>query len=221
MTNDSALLKRARTFDEDALAEIYATFSPMIYGYALRLSGEPDTAEECVAETFSRFLIALHNGQGPNDYLKAYLYRVAHNWITDLYRRARPETVLDPELRASYGDEPHVAVGQLLEQQSLRAALAELTTEQQQVIALKYLEEMDNAEIAAILQKPVGAVKSLQHRGLAALRRLLTPEVRETDHAPRNSRLEAGGRGTGHFQGEENEGILPADGFPSRPDASV
>lgn len=176
MNDDPGLLRRAREFDEEALAEIYDTLSPAIYGYALRLSGDVDTAEECVAETFSRLLTALRNGQGPTDNVKAYLYRVAHNWITDRYRRMRPEIALDPELRASDGMEPHTVVAAALENQQVRSALKLLTADQHQVITLKYLEELDNAEIAEILHKPVGAVKALQHRALAALRRILTPD---------------------------------------------
>ena len=175
MIDESALLRRARQFDEQALAEIYDTLSPAIYAYAMRLLGDADLAEECIADTFSRFLNALHAGGGPQDYLKAYLYRVAHNWITDRFRHARPETPLDQEINlpASEEVEPHNTVADELERQELRHALALLTPEQRQVITLKYLENLDNAEIAQALQKPVGAVKSLQHRALATLRRIL------------------------------------------------
>lgn len=191
--DEAALLVRARQFDEDALAEVYDRFSPALYAYAMRLTGDPTTADECVAEVFSRFLVALRHGKGPAEYLKAYLYRMAHNWITDLYRRARPETALDPELRAGEAEEPHRAAAQTMEQETLRAALGLLTPEQRQVIALKYLEELDNAEIAEALQKPVGAVKALQHRALASLRRILAPELgEEFDSEHRSGDLRSG-----------------------------
>jgi RNA polymerase sigma-70 factor, ECF subfamily len=173
MSDEITLLKRARQFDEQALAEIYDNLSPAIYAYTMRLCGDPETAEECVSETFSRFLTALRHGQGPNEHIKAYLYRIAHNWITDRYRRVRPETMLDPELRASPENEPHVVATKNLEQQELRAALMLLTPEQRQVIALKYLEDLDADEIAGVLQKPVGAIRALQHRALASLRKIL------------------------------------------------
>ena len=173
--DEAALLRRARQFDEQALAEIYDTLSPAIYAYAMRLLGDADLAEECIADTFSRLLNALHAGGGPQNYLKAYLYRVAHNWVTDRYRYARPETSLDQGLELPGGQEhePHINVADELERQELRAALVLLTPEQRQVVTLKYLENLDNAEIAQALQKPVGAVKSLQHRALATLRRIL------------------------------------------------
>jgi RNA polymerase sigma-70 factor (ECF subfamily) len=64
-----------------------------------------------------------------------------------------------------------------------RYALLSLTPDQRQVIMLKFLEGWQNPEIARALNKPVGAVKSLQHRGLAALRRILIPDGTESDHA--------------------------------------
>jgi RNA polymerase sigma-70 factor (ECF subfamily) len=186
MTDEVALLQRARRFDEQALAEIYDTLSPAIYAYAMRLLGDVDLAEDCVAETFSRFLHALSAGGGPKDYLKAYLYRVAHNWITDRYRHTRPETPLDQnfELAADEKAEPHTSVVDEMERQELRAALALLTPEQRQVVTLKYLENLDNAEIAEALQKPVGAIKSLQHRALGTLRRILEGNEMPVEEPP-------------------------------------
>jgi len=174
MPNDQMLLQCARRFEVGALAEIYDTFSPAIYRYAMRLLGDVDLAEECVAETFSRLLLALKNGKGPREHLQAYLYRVAHNWITDRYRRKIPPTLpLDPELRSDGDEEPPQMLTQEMDRQRVRAALELLTPDQRQVIALKYLEELDNTNIARVLNKPVGAVKALQHRAILSLRRIL------------------------------------------------
>jgi RNA polymerase sigma-70 factor (ECF subfamily) len=111
----------------------------------------------------------------PREHLQAYLYRIAHNWITDQWRRAPPSAA---SLDANVSRDAHTTPDQMLSQQwdqaRVRAALAQLTPEQRQVIVLKFVEELDNAEIAAALNKPVGAIKSLQHRALAALRRVLT-----------------------------------------------
>jgi RNA polymerase sigma-70 factor, ECF subfamily len=175
--NDRELLERAHLFEELALAEIYDRWSPVLYRYALRLLGETDLAEECVAETFSRFLIALQHGNGPREFLQAYLYRIAHNWITDYYRRNTPLLLpLDVALVANADEEPAQASARETERQQVRAAMSYLTPDQRQVIMLKFVEEMDNESIAAALKKPVGAVKALQHRALESLRRILSPE---------------------------------------------
>ena len=172
------LLEQVQRFDEQALAEVYDQFSPGIFRYAVRLLGDANLAEECTAETFYRFLKALHHGNGPKDHLQAYLYRVAHNWITDYYRRNLPDISVDSdrlaETESDRQPDPLEAAAQAQEQQRVRAALAGLTSDQRQVIILKYLEDWNNEQIAQALDKPVGAIKSLQHRALESLRRLLT-----------------------------------------------
>ncbi len=168
------LLAGARTFDPTALGMIYDRYSPGIYRYAMRLLGDECLAEDCVAETFARFLKALRGGLGPQDHLQAYLYRVAHNWITDCYRRQPPPVLdLDEEIRAAEGEHPEGSFDLHLQQESLRQALRALTPEQRQVVSLRFIEGWENEEVAQALQKPVGAVKALQHRAIHSLRRLL------------------------------------------------
>lgn len=173
--SDTDLLLRARDFDAQALAEVYDRYSPGLYRYAVRLLGDSALAEDCVSETFSRFLGALRDRKGPRDHLQAYLYRIAHNWITDRFRREPIMEELNEEASAR-GQEPEEAVALRIQQAHLRKAIRRLTPDQQQVIALKFLEDWENEQIALALGKPVGAVKSLQHRALAALQKILDGE---------------------------------------------
>jgi RNA polymerase sigma-70 factor, ECF subfamily len=171
---DQDLLQRAQAYDDQALAEIYDRWSPGLYRYAMRLLDDADLAEECVAETFQRLLMALQQGNGPKDSLQAYLYRIAHNWVTDIYRRSPRQPVPLPlDLQANSEHEPPSVVTQNLERQKIQAALACLTPDQRQVIMLKYLEDWNHQEIARALNKPVGAIKSLQHRALNTLKHIL------------------------------------------------
>jgi RNA polymerase sigma-70 factor (ECF subfamily) len=177
MVDQTGLLQRARNFEEAALTEIYDQFSSDLYRYAMRLLGDQNLAEDCVAETFSRFLHALQRGGGPREHLRAYLYRVAHNWITDHYRRKeiQQKEYLHEESAIEMED-PSSIVHQQMEVEKIREALQILTPDQRQVIILKFLQGWNNQEIGAAIDKPVGAVKSLQHRGLAALKRVLIRE---------------------------------------------
>src|SRR5208283_498216 len=90
MLSESELIERARSFDQTALAEIYDRYSPGIYRYALHLLGDPQQAEDCTADTFTRYLQAVRGEGGPQSHLQAYLYRIAHNEIMDIYRRQPP-----------------------------------------------------------------------------------------------------------------------------------
>src|SRR4030042_5045113 len=83
---DQAIIERARSFESQALEELFDKFSPGIYRYAYRLLGDEDLAQDCMSETFSRFLAALKRESGPDTFLQAYLYRISHNWVTDYYR---------------------------------------------------------------------------------------------------------------------------------------
>lgn len=175
------LLSRARNFDLDALEEMYNIYSPGLYNYAIRLLGDAERAEECVAETFSRLLVALKAGKGPRDYLKAYLYRIAHNWITDQFLIEHKRTIeLDESNSPVVHYDAEKEISDHLNQERVRSALRALTSDQRQIVMLKYFEYWENEEIAKSLQKPIGAVKSLQHRALQSLKRLLVRNDEES-----------------------------------------
>jgi RNA polymerase sigma-70 factor, ECF subfamily len=177
VTSEQELLLKAGRFDTSALAEIYDLYSPRLYRYSMRLLGDSNMAEDCVSETFSRFLKALQSSNGPRDYLQSYLFRTAHNLMVDHYRRTsdHPVEELDEDLPVFETAED--CADQNLRQHRVRTALRQLTGDQQQVITLKFLEGWENEEIARTLHKPVGAVKSLQHRALAQLQKILLDEV--------------------------------------------
>jgi RNA polymerase sigma-70 factor (ECF subfamily) len=172
VSNEQELLQSASRLETQALAEIYDTYSPGIYRYAMRLLGDTSLAEDCVAETFARFLKSLQERRGPRDNLQAYLYRIAHNWIVDLYRNNKETVELSDAVR-SEADVPEEEAAKHIRQKQVRKAICHLTPEQQQVISLKYLEDWSNEEVAHVMKKPVGAVKSIQHRALKSLYKLL------------------------------------------------
>jgi RNA polymerase sigma-70 factor (ECF subfamily) len=168
------LITRARHFDLQALGEIYDAYSNGLYAYGWRLLGDTVLAEECVAETFARFLEALRRGKGPHSHLQAYLYRIAHNWITDYYRRHQAlDEPLEEDFRSQTVGSLEDQVAERLWKKEVREALARLTPDQRQVLTLLYLEGWEKEDVAAALGKPAGAVKALQHRGINALRRIL------------------------------------------------
>lgn len=173
MSDERDLLQRAFQFNHQALAQIYDAYSPGIYRYAMRLLGDVPLAEDCVADTFSRFLASLKKKQGPRDHLQAYLYRIAHNWVVDHYRTRTETTELDDAVRSG-ADLPENEAAKHIRQGRVRDAIRQLSPDQQKVVALKFLEEWSNEEVARALQKPVGAVKSIQHRALDSLKRLLS-----------------------------------------------
>lgn len=172
-SEEQRLLQRARMMEPEALAFIYDCYSPGLYAYAMRLMGDEQNAEDCVSDTFSRFLNSLEQKAGPREYLQAYLYRIAHNWITDHYRKTTTiEVELSEQIPSGHDSIPEHVFEYRNNTQQLRDALFQLPSDQRQVIILKFLEEWDNKEVAVSINKSIGAVKALQHRGLENLQKI-------------------------------------------------
>lgn len=171
---EEARLRRAHALDRGALAAIYDEYHLPLYRYIYRQVNDVETARDLTAEVFRRFLQALQQRKGPDQQLRAWLYRTAHNVVVDHYRRQahRRHLPLREDLVNTDDDPTRSAEDRILAEQ-IQSALWQLTSDQRQVIILKFLEGLSNAETASILNKPVGAVKSLQHRALAALQRRL------------------------------------------------
>ncbi len=173
--SEQELLQRARQLDPAALTKIYDRYNGELYNYALSLTGDSELAEDCVSEIFARFLDVIKRQRGPDTYLRAYLYRMAHNWITDQYRGGSLGLLpLEEATPIPSADDPAQEAHRNLRIQATRRALASLTPDQRQVISLRYLQGWELGEIASAMNKPVGAVKALQFRGIEALRRLLS-----------------------------------------------
>ncbi len=179
--SEAKLLKQARAFDQEALTQVYQSYHAAIYRYIYHHLGDAQTAQDLASDVFRRFLQALRNGGGPTRQLKAWLYRVAHNLIVDELRRRKHRD------HRSLDDMPGDAlrdgafnldnlVGDAIAMERVRHALLTLTEEQRQVVVLKFLEGMSNAEVAEITGKTIGAVKALQHRALDALRAQLVAQ---------------------------------------------
>jgi RNA polymerase sigma-70 factor (ECF subfamily) len=166
-------MSSATAANKEALTEIYERYNADIFRYARRLLDDGDLAEDCVADTFHRFLIAIGSGTSIENQ-RAYLYRTAHNWITDHYRRRPPPPMsLDEDIHSTLEENPSHVVVQQLDRQRMRAALLQLSPDQRQVIELRYLENLSHLEIAVVLGKSAEATRSLQYRALETLRHLL------------------------------------------------
>ncbi len=158
------------------LAEIYNQYYLPIYRFIFRQVGDVDISRELSSEVFHRMLKQNQNGTDRFENPAPWLYRVARNLVIDHYRRQqhRNHSSLNDEILESSLNTAEIAESQITNEK-MRMALTKLTPDQRQVIVLKFMEGLSNQEVADSLSKPVGAVKSLQHRALGALRHLLDP----------------------------------------------
>jgi RNA polymerase sigma-70 factor (ECF subfamily) len=175
MSNDEAkLIQRAKRGDATAFAEIYERCQPAIYRYIFYQVGDAPTAEDLTSEVFVRLVDKIDRFTYHGRPLLAWLYTIARNLVTDHHRRAKQSQPLELEKQLIATEvDVEEAVEDKLAQNRVIAAIPHLTEEQRQVILLRFIEGLDNASTASILNKSVNAVKALQHRALAALRRIL------------------------------------------------
>jgi RNA polymerase sigma-70 factor (ECF subfamily) len=182
LSND--LITRARNLEPQALAEIHDQYHPEVYRYVrYRLSDEA-LVEDITSEVFVRLLDALHRRRGPDQSLRGWLMGTASNLVNDHLRRryAQPVvTIKDPEgaLDLPGGESPESSLIAAWQKQQVREALQRLTQEQQHVLALRFAEERSLDETAEIVGKSINAVKALQFRALASLRRLLEERIQK------------------------------------------
>ncbi len=178
-TPDSQLLERARSFDAEALAEIYDRYAEPIYRYLYRTVGDAARAEDLTSEVFCKLLQVLDTPRAPRDKLQGWLYRVAHNQAMDWFRQQGkgPTLPLNEELVAGM-DLPHDILERREAQQRLRTAISQLTTDQQRVILLRFGEGLKVSDVSDLMGKSQGAIKILQHRAIKRLRKLLDREDR-------------------------------------------
>jgi RNA polymerase sigma-70 factor (ECF subfamily) len=174
MNINTIVLSDTKPLDKEAIVDLYDRHSSGIFRYAYRLLGNHDLAEECVAETFSRFLQAVKAGRGPSENAQAYLYRMAHNWATDQYRRQpQPNLEMDLDEHADHSSNPSTLVHLSLERERVRKALQQLPYEQQRVIELRFLDDLPHEDVARSMGKTIEATRALQYRALTALRQML------------------------------------------------
>ena len=171
--DDRAILVLASQGDQEAFGALYARYVERIFNYVYYRTGNVHDAEDLTARVFYR---ALHHIQHYTDRgvpFSAWLYRIAHNLIANWHRdRSRHQEIpLDDAPTLHYkGQAPEAALMQGQDQDALLKLIRHLPAERQQLLILKFVEQMPNAEIGQIMGRSEGAVKSLYHRTLLALR---------------------------------------------------
>ena len=161
--------------DSDAFGELYDLFVERVYRYLYFRTGSHPEAEDLTEQVFLKAWEAIGRYRWQGRPFLAWLYRLAHNAHIDHVRSQKPTTSLNNddhpvELPSSAAA---VELSRALDADLLARALGELTPDQQQVIVMKFLEGLDNEQIAQNLAKREGAIRALQMRALMSLRRVL------------------------------------------------
>ncbi len=171
---ERALVERASAHDTQAFAQLYDRYVAKIYKYVYYKTGASQSVEDLTAQVFLKAWESIKGYRWTERPFAAWLFRIAHNLIIDYYRQHREFVPID-DLALEDGNAP--ALDDLahlhLTTDVLRQAITQLTDDQKQVIILKFLEGYDIDQVAAMLGKDSRAIRSLQHRALATLQRIL------------------------------------------------
>jgi RNA polymerase sigma-70 factor, ECF subfamily len=170
------LVRRAQTGDRAAFEELYLIHFDRIYSYLHLSVGNRHDAEDLTNQTFIKMLESIDRFVWRQVPFSAWLFRIAHNLAMDHFRAGRrwqPESEL-PESTEHVEPSAEEAAFQAIGRARMFAMIERLSEDQQQVLTLKFAFDFSNGEVATILGKTEGAIKSLQHRALASLERQLT-----------------------------------------------
>jgi len=172
--DDSEIIARAKR-DPRAFGEIYEKYVDRIYNYIYHRVGNTHDAEDLTSRTFFRALSHLPSYEDKGVPFSAWLFRIAHNLVANWHRDRgrRPVVSLDGVILRSEGRHQHPEAYTLTEDNSreLMEAIRTLDAARQELLVLKFAQGLSNAEIGEIMGRTEGAIKSLYHRTLLALRK--------------------------------------------------
>lgn len=180
---------RARSGDQQALADLYDWYMPRVYRYAVARLGNSVEAEDLTEEVFLKVLGAIGDFRWREVPFSSWLFRIAHNQVATHFRRAAQRggaTTAIPEGMVDWRHDLATTVEERITLEEVRRATEQLPDAQRDVIALRFAVGLSIADTAKALGKREGNVKALQHKAVARLQKIL---IREPDGVELSKRL--------------------------------
>ncbi|HEY3375708.1 MAG TPA: sigma-70 family RNA polymerase sigma factor [Candidatus Aquicultor sp.] len=178
--NLDVLVMNAKQTDSEALTELYDMYLPHVFRYIYYQVNNRVVAEDLTSETFLKMLVAIPDFREDGKSFYPWLLRIAKNTTLDHFRSKSKQmhVLLDEDIEELFFDKRNAAdlehtVITALDAEEVKVAVGKLTEEQQQVLLLRFTMGLSNAEVAKVLDKTEGSIKSLQVRALASLKRIL------------------------------------------------
>ncbi|MBL8147334.1 MAG: sigma-70 family RNA polymerase sigma factor [Anaerolineae bacterium] len=170
---DAELVELAKGGRREAFGELYERYAEKIYSYIYFRTGNHHDAEDLAARVFFRAMAHIESYTERGVPFQAWLYRIAHNLVANWHRdQGRRRIIPLDEFIASNikSDLPDKQAEESEEREALKHAINRLPEERRQLLALKFVDGLSNVEIGEIMDRTEGAIKSLYHRTLIALR---------------------------------------------------
>lgn len=171
--------ERAKGCDPEAFSRLFDIFFERMRRYMYYHTGSVDAADELASEVFASALESIGNFEDRGGTIGHWLYGIARNLLSEHFR-AEGRVVrglLEPAALASDPADPESYALDRLDHEDVYRAVDRLPDEQREVVILRFIEGYRVREVASVMDKTPGAVRALQHRAMASLRRIFLPEV--------------------------------------------
>ena len=176
MKEEEKLITSAKNGNSKAFGDLYNKYLTPIYRYVfMRVGYRKHEAEDIAHQVFISAWQNIKAYEFQGFPFSSWLYRIAHNAVIDYYRTQKPSFDLETLENSAFADIPELEdkLDTRMEMENVRLALAKLESDQQNVIIMKFVNELENKEIADALGKTEGAVRVIQHRALRQLKKIL------------------------------------------------
>lgn len=181
-SEEELLIQKAKSGDEEAFRALYDTYITPIYRFVFLKVQQRQDAEDITQHTFVSAWENIRTYEHRGFPFSSWLYRIAGNAVIDHFRTHRHTIDVDavPEDFLAHHDETESELDTSIEMKEVRIALQSLEPDQQNVIIMKFVEDLSNKEIAAALQKSEGAIRVIQHRALKQVKTII--DARRNNH---------------------------------------
>ena len=179
LNGEEKLIDLAVGGDSSAFGSLYDHYQAMIYRFVAIKVGSREEAEDITHQVFLSAWQKVRSYKHRGYPFSSWLYRIARNQVIDHYRAKKSEVSIDkidPELFAS-AERSSDNLAEKFQLEKVRKAIAELKPDYQDVVIMRFVEDISLKEAAAILKKSEGAIKLIQHRAIKELKKVLGDET--------------------------------------------
>ncbi len=170
--DETELIKQAKS-DKEAFGELYRRYVDRIYSYVYYRTSNVEEAEDLTAKIFIRAMRHMPNYTDRGIPFSAWLYRIARNLVANWHRDRNRRRIISIDDIAHWhvgSESPELEAQWVEDKNSLLESIHRLPADRQELLILKFVDRLSNAEIGEIMERSEGAIKSLYHRTLLTLR---------------------------------------------------
>lgn len=173
---DRLWVYQAKRGNKQAFGRLYTKYLEQIYRYIFfKVNQNREDAEDLTEVVFMRAWTGLAGYEDKGNF-RAWVYTIAHNAVIDHYKSHNKSILLTEEIADDKINHEEMLIHKE-GAEGLKEAIEKLTDEQKAVVTMKFIDDLENEEIAKILGKDEDAIRALQYRALKKLSKMLKTKI--------------------------------------------